>query len=90
MGMGEVVNQQINEKVQAGINEGMKKKIGEMVPLKLAEKGIDVDCVTLFTEDQVRCVFLFDFDRTITDSISGGLLLRHAGEPGHLRRRQAR
>lgn len=44
--------------VQAGINEGMKKKIGDMIPLKLQEKGIDVDCVACFTEDQAD--FFFD------------------------------
>ncbi len=53
MGIDGTVNAQIDDKVRLGIDEGMKKKIGELIPLTLEEKGIDVDCVCCFSEDQV-------------------------------------
>lgn len=58
IGIGDAVSNQVDNKIYTSVNEGMKVKIGESIPKKLAEKGIHVDCVSCFAEEQAE--FFFD------------------------------
>eukprot|EP01034_Spumella_vulgaris_P027444 gene27444-34160_t len=42
----------VDTKIVAQINEGMMRKFNEMIPLKLSEKGLNVDCTTCSPEEQ--------------------------------------
>ena len=58
IGIGETVTNQVDTKIRDAVNESMKTKIGENIPKKLAAKGIHVDCVTCFADEQAE--FFFD------------------------------
>lgn len=58
IGVGDTVTAQVDSKIHASVNEGMKVKIGETIPKKLAEKGVHVDCITCFADEQAE--FFFD------------------------------
>eukprot|EP01034_Spumella_vulgaris_P027445 gene27445-34161_t len=84
MGMREQVDNQINQKIVSAIDEAMKRKIGELIPVKLAEKGVEVDCETRFAEDQAD--FFFDMlERlgVITQDETSDNEDENEGEDGH-------
>ncbi len=52
LGMEDTVLSTVDTKIVSQINEGMMRKFNEMIPLKLGEKGLNVDCTTCSPEEQ--------------------------------------
>ncbi len=52
LGMADSVSEKVDTKIVSMINEGMMKKFSEMIPLKLAEKGLSVAVTTCTLEQQ--------------------------------------
>jgi hypothetical protein len=61
LGMERTVLSNVNNKLQSTIIEGMITKFNEMIPQKLAEKGVIIDCHACKKEDQGEIFFeLYD------------------------------
>lgn len=58
LGMADVVSNKVEAKITSMINEGMMKKFGDIIPAKLAEKGLNVACTTCTLEQQAD--FFYD------------------------------
>jgi hypothetical protein len=58
LGLADTVLSKIDEKVLFKVNEALKEKISVMIPAKLKENGVQVDCVVCSSEDQAD--FFFD------------------------------
>ena len=57
LGMGETVSAKVDEKIQTSIIEGMMKKFGEMIPAKVASKGVEVECQPATCEQEAEIFF---------------------------------
>jgi uncharacterized protein YktA (UPF0223 family) len=57
IGVLEAVEHQINDKIYGSINEGMMKKFKEIIPQKLAEQGVIVECITASAADEAEIFF---------------------------------
>lgn len=57
LGLKDSVTQKVEDKVHSSINEGMMRKFKEMIPLKMAEQGVVVDCDSVSAEDQAEIFF---------------------------------
>ena len=55
--MGEMVNEKVQDKIYGSIGEGMVTKFNEMIPTKMAEKGVIVDCQASSAHDQAEVFF---------------------------------
>lgn len=57
LGMVGTVLPKIQTKIYSNINDGMIQKFNELIPTKMAEKSIHVDCHACKTEDQAEVFF---------------------------------
>lgn len=57
LGLGDVITGKVYEKIYATINESMIKKFGEMLPTKMREKGVSVDCTASSHNDEALVFF---------------------------------
>ena len=55
--MIESVQPTIDEKIATKINEGLMGKFQEMLPLKMGENGVNIDCNVLDTHNQAEFFF---------------------------------
>jgi hypothetical protein len=67
LGMEKTVLSNVNNKLQSTIIEGMIGKFNEMIPHKLAEKGVIIDCHACKKEDQAE-IFFELYDRIMMSS----------------------
>lgn len=58
LGMADVVSNKVEAKITSMINEGMMKKFSDIIPTKLAERGLHVECTTCTLAEQAD--FFFD------------------------------
>ena len=54
LGLGSTAGEKIDRKIKDHIQEGMMKKFGEIIPEKLAENGVSVDCHVVPSADQAE------------------------------------
>jgi len=54
LGLGSTAGEKIDRKIKDHIQEGMMKKFGEIIPEKLAENGVSVDCHVVTSADQAE------------------------------------
>lgn len=59
IGMSSVASTQIDQNIKTKINEGLITKFAEMIPVKLAEKGVEVECKVCHSADQAEYFFSF-------------------------------
>eukprot|EP01035_Chromulina_nebulosa_P019975 gene19975-25944_t len=57
LGLTDSVLPGINEKIFNQVQNGMMTKFGEVIPLKLHEAGLDVDCTICSSSDQAEFFF---------------------------------
>jgi len=57
LGIKDSVNQKVEEKVNSSISEGMMRKFKEMIPHKMAEQGVNVECDAVSAEEQAEVFF---------------------------------
>jgi hypothetical protein len=57
LGMIEGVLPTINDKIRVKIHEGLISKLGEMLPQKMAENGVNIDCAVLASAEQADYFF---------------------------------
>jgi hypothetical protein len=61
LGMEETVHTKVHEKVYGSIGDGMKTKFSTMIPQKMAEKGVFVECQACSHTEQAEIFFeLYD------------------------------
>lgn len=58
LGMADVVSHKVEDKITSMINEGMMKKFSDIIPSKLADRGLHVECTTCTLEEQAD--FFYD------------------------------
>mmetsp|Transcript_9679 Transcript_9679/g.10401 ORF Transcript_9679/g.10401 Transcript_9679/m.10401 type:complete len:215 (-) Transcript_9679:165-809(-) len=57
LGMGDMVNERVHENIYGSIGEGMIQKFNELIPQKMSEKGVNVDCQACSANDQAEVFF---------------------------------
>lgn len=57
LGMADVVTQRVNEKVYSTLTESMMSKFAEMIPKKMSDQGVAVECHPAVTDDQAEVFF---------------------------------
>lgn len=57
LGMRESVEQRIDERIYGSITDGMMNKFKEMIPRKMADQGVLVDCQVASKEDEAEVLF---------------------------------
>eukprot|EP00598_Pedospumella_elongata_P006708 CAMPEP_0184983430 /NCGR_PEP_ID=MMETSP1098-20130426/12627_1 /TAXON_ID=89044 /ORGANISM="Spumella elongata, Strain CCAP 955/1" /LENGTH=204 /DNA_ID=CAMNT_0027507245 /DNA_START=33 /DNA_END=647 /DNA_ORIENTATION=+ len=54
LGLADTAGEKIDRKIKDHIQEGMMKKFGEVIPEKLAENGVSVDCHVVHSTEQAE------------------------------------
>ena len=54
LGLADTAGEKIDRKIKDHIQEGMMKKFGEVIPEKLAENGVSVDCHVVHSAEQAE------------------------------------
>lgn len=62
LGMTATVLDKVNTKIHSSISEGMINKFNALIPQKMSEKGVHVDCHACTTEEQAE-IFFYLHDR---------------------------
>ena len=57
LGLGDVVSSKANEKIYGTISESMMTKFAEMIPKKMSEQGVEVECTAALQENQADVFF---------------------------------
>ncbi len=57
LGMKDSVEAKVNDKIHSMVGEGMMNKFATMIPTKMAEKGVSVECVASTPEQEGEVFF---------------------------------
>jgi hypothetical protein len=57
LGMSDIISTKVNEKINVSIINGMMNKFSELIPIKMLEQGINVECITSLKENESEIFF---------------------------------